>query len=65
MEIINEAIQIGTLVRLKSGGPDMTVTGRVKKNPKILICTWWDESIGQKSDTFHEDAVRIITPEVS
>jgi uncharacterized protein YodC (DUF2158 family) len=55
-------INIGDVVRLKSGGPSMTVKDKgdyspLGPNPGVR-CTWFDGK-NKKEDTFHEDTVEI------
>ncbi|HEU4595590.1 MAG TPA: DUF2158 domain-containing protein [Pyrinomonadaceae bacterium] len=35
-----EEIKVGDVVRLKSGGPDMTVVGVISK--ELFMCNWFD-----------------------
>ena len=43
----------GDVVRLKSGGPEMTVQNYVPGKTRV-ICTWFDDK-GKHSDGFEED----------
>lgn len=36
----------GDVVRLKSGGPAMTVAARPPDKPGVLLCTWWNGPLG-------------------
>lgn len=38
--------QVGEVVQLKSGGPEMTVK-MVEQRTGRLICDWWDESLSK------------------
>jgi uncharacterized protein YodC (DUF2158 family) len=38
--------KVGDIVRLKTGGPEMTVAAVEAKNPD-LICTWIAEGVGR------------------
>ena len=53
------AFQVGSEVRLKSGGPVMTVEGPVTDvvgNPTgDLHCTWFDSKRVVQSDVFHPE----------
>lgn len=58
-------MEIGTVVQLKSGGPEMTVEG-FEWNPvngdydiNKVICTWFDGN-KKKQDTFQRVALEII-----
>lgn len=35
-------MEIGECVRLRSGGPDMTVSRYLPENKDVVVCTWFD-----------------------
>jgi uncharacterized protein YodC (DUF2158 family) len=41
MESETEALKTGDIVRLKSGGPDMTLQRESAERPGRWICTWF------------------------
>jgi uncharacterized protein YodC (DUF2158 family) len=60
-------IKIGDVVRLKSGGPSMTVNKKgdfspLGPNPGVH-CVWFDNKRNKQDDTFHEDTVEIYKEE--
>ena len=54
--------QVGTIVKLKSGGPDMTVKGAVTTSGTTLRCQWF---AGKKleSGDFPIDSLELVKPE--
>lgn len=40
--------KIGDVVRLKSGGPQMTVVAIVNSNEKLIRCQWFGEEKGSQ-----------------
>jgi uncharacterized protein YodC (DUF2158 family) len=54
--------KIGDVVRLKSGGPHMTVAGVGSDhlgNP-LVICQWFRDDADVKEATFHADALESV-----
>jgi uncharacterized protein YodC (DUF2158 family) len=47
---MSNAFQVGDVVRLKSGGPDMTVQSIDSDG---LYCTWFDDKKQRQFDTFN------------
>lgn len=37
----NQSFEIGDIVKLKSGGPDMTVNSRLSSTAEIYRCQWF------------------------
>ena len=58
-----ETIQIGDLVKLKSGGPKMTVTA-IAGNRENCVCAWFDGAT-MREGNFHPGALTKVdsTPE--
>jgi uncharacterized protein YodC (DUF2158 family) len=50
-------MQKGDVVRLKSGGPDMTVESELK--PGRFVCHWFDKEGKLQSATFNEETLDI------
>ena len=48
-------IKVGDVVKLKSGGPKMTVES-TKSNPAGVLCTWFDNA-EKKSSFFQPEAL--------
>jgi uncharacterized protein YodC (DUF2158 family) len=40
--MVDFGIPEGAVVRLRSGGPLLTVVGRSDRFPKTLLCSWFD-----------------------
>jgi len=58
-----EKFEIGDIVKLKSGGPEMTVNGYVielSNTRDIVTCKWFDSDNKQQSEKFHQDALEIV-----
>ena len=53
-----EKIQVGRVVQLKSGGPNMTVTAKRKEDGKIT-CQWFDDAKHREA-SFPSDALRNV-----
>ncbi len=51
--------RLGQLVRLKSGGPVMTVEGIKQMGVAYVICTWFDSTYMLHSTLFVHD---VLTP---
>jgi uncharacterized protein YodC (DUF2158 family) len=47
-----DELKVGDVVRLKSGGPDMTVVGVISK--ELLMCNWFDGQTVKASHFPHE-----------
>lgn len=56
-----EEIKVGDTVRLKSGGPVMTVA-RIVPNPKIqgesIICIWFNKQEERQDGAFSADTLK-------
>lgn len=54
----------GTVVRLKSGGPTMTVVdlGEYDFKTDVYLCRWFDAKNEPKSETFGEAEIESIDP---
>jgi uncharacterized protein YodC (DUF2158 family) len=59
------AIEIGSVVQLKGGGPIMTVTaeGKDGEGKKRLTCTWFDKDGHEKTGGYPEAALEIYEGE--
>lgn len=57
------SFQIGDVVKLKGGGPLMTVTGTSTGpgRPPLFTCNWFDKDDREQSSSFPGDA--LIKPE--
>ena len=51
----DQELKVGDTVRLKSGGPLMTVT----KADVLVRCTWFDDSGACQSHAFHKQSLDI------
>ena len=51
-------IKVGDVVKLKSGGPKMTVES-TESNPAGFLCTWFDGA-DKKSSCFQPDALEPV-----
>ena len=51
-------IEIGNVVKLKSGGPPMTVLSRYQNQ---WICEWFNAKNERVSDAFAETSLQVIT----
>lgn len=51
----------GDLVRLKSGGPLMTVQRKTSMQTNEYRCAWFDQSITLHSSVFQGDALEAVT----
>lgn len=51
----------GAIVRLKSGGPQMTIQGYRQAfdggDTDMAFCSWFDENRKLQEGTFHEDSL--------
>jgi uncharacterized protein YodC (DUF2158 family) len=54
-------VKAGDVVRLKSGGPDMTVV-EVEVDGKVAICTWFDADGKLQGDRFPVEIIRKAGP---
>lgn len=56
---MSEQFQVGDVVRLKSGGPAMTVTtvGNNMADVMSVWCVWFDQKAAQQNGTFPVGAV--------
>ena len=53
--------QVGDVVRLKSGGPLMTVQQATYADN--IMCTWFDENNKRLSEGFHPRTLQNVAPE--
>ena len=51
-------LKAGDVVKLKSGGPKMTVEG-TESNPAGILCTWFDKA-DKKSSCFQPEALEPV-----
>ena len=51
-------LKVGDVVKLKSGGPKMTIAN-TKSNPAGILCTWFDEA-EVKSSRFPAKALELV-----
>lgn len=53
------ALEIGSAVQLKGGGPIMTITGEGKdaQGKKRFTCTWFDKDDNEKTAVYPEAAL--------
>ncbi len=51
-----ESIEEGDVVKLKSGGPKMTVQGSHQYDKDSAVCAWFDGT-EQKSETFRKGSL--------
>jgi uncharacterized protein YodC (DUF2158 family) len=51
---MSDEIKVGDTVKLKSGGPTMTVDWVSRENPSILVagCSWFDDSNKKQFERF-------------
>jgi len=55
-------IKLGDVVRLKSGGPDMTVISiDVHELLTYARCTWFDENMVQQSSVLIVEALSVVS----
>lgn len=54
-----QELKVGTIVKLKSGGPDMAIKGAVSTNGNIVRCQWF---AGKKleSGDFPTDSLELV-----
>ncbi len=61
-------MKVGDVVRLKSGGPNMTVdkcwTDEASGEEKVK-CSWMDSSGNRRWTQFHPDAVELVPKDAS
>jgi uncharacterized protein YodC (DUF2158 family) len=61
-----QKFNIGDVVRLKSGGPNMTVTGYdvydYAGNEKKYLCRWFDEKNKPAELTVREEELQLVHP---
>ena len=55
-----EGLNIGSVVRLKSGGPKMTVVDR-SPSGRVLTLAWFDEGNTWRTVYLHRDACELVT----
>ena len=56
-----EKLKSGQIVRLKSGGPKMTVESYKTGDARPLVkCTWFDNEMKLKYNTFHQETLDVI-----
>jgi uncharacterized protein YodC (DUF2158 family) len=53
------AFSKGDLVRLKSGGPSMTVDLTDSPEPGFVVCSWFDKNQKRQTDEFPADSLEI------
>lgn len=51
-------IKLWDVVRLKSGGPNMTVTD--PKSMAGIYCTWFNHKGNHKQDCFHKESLEVV-----
>lgn len=61
------SFEVGEIVKLKSGGPDMTVERdrtlydhETSGMPDKTACVWFSENAGPFRDTFHKDLLEYV-----
>ena len=47
----------GDVVQLKSGGPEMTISGTSRHSEKAYLCVWFINNL-KKSDTFDGETLK-------
>lgn len=54
--------EVGTIVKLKSGGPDMTIKGNANTNGTHAMCQWF---AGKKLEqgSFPIESLELVKPE--
>jgi uncharacterized protein YodC (DUF2158 family) len=65
--VASGAPEVGSVVRLKTGGPSMTVE-RVHPDGGVITCVWFDEIISEKAagwgkfnrEKFDADALEVV-----
>lgn len=57
-KLMGENFPVGTIVRLKSGGPEMTVNGYL--NSGQCVCSWFDKNQIACKENFYPDALEKI-----
>ncbi len=59
-------LNIGIVVKLKSGGPLMTVTahGKDAEGKPRVTCTWFDNDMNEKNGAFPVEALEPYTPPI-
>ena len=61
--MIEHSFELGDKVRLKSGGPEMTVD-KISERGDTLTCVWWDEKKGVfEWRDFNSKVVQKVTKE--
>jgi uncharacterized protein YodC (DUF2158 family) len=57
-----EELEVGTIVRLKSGGPSMTITGVNKACIETMyICAWFTGKGKCKRNVFTEGSIEVVS----
>lgn len=61
----SKKFKTGDPVKLKSGGPEMTVKNynedKYADDELMVDCDWFDKNDTKQSDTFHEDQLEIVS----
>ena len=53
-------LKIGFVVKLRSGGPEMTIVEECK-NGEFLICQWWQKDSGEyRKESFPKEALSCL-----
>jgi uncharacterized protein YodC (DUF2158 family) len=64
---MSQELRIGDTVRIKSGGPLMTVTntGEIELGPEGIHvwCTWFNDKKQPENGVFHTATVSLIKPQ--
>lgn len=61
-----QKFNIGDVVELKSGGPQMTVRGYEPADSQEITCEWFDKDRKLCSKSFHQDTLqKYIAPDLS
>jgi uncharacterized protein YodC (DUF2158 family) len=62
---MSSALSVGDVVKLKSGGPEMTVTSIGTAGSMIglgtIECTWFEDGSKKKHGTFRIEMLQIVT----
>lgn len=55
-------LKIGDVVRIKSGGPDMTITHNNTGSDKNVVATWYDVNLSKfVNEHFKSETLDIVT----
>ena len=53
-------LKIGLVVKLRSGGPEMTIVEE-SQNGELWICQWWNKTGGEyRKESFPKEAVSCL-----